>query len=362
MDSINEPVAVPMFKVYPSKIVTYASIESGGKTFRRNNKINAIPTLTGSRIHISKRSQRNISNAIDYISLISPTKSKYDERLNKRVNFQITFVTLTLSADQVHTTLELKKHLLNQFFIEVKKKYNVTHYVWRFEQQRNFNAHFHIVLNQYINAFELRELWNRLQNKLGYVDQYRKNMERYHKEGFRLRLDLIDVWTMEAQEKAYQNGLKTHWSSPNSTDIHSVINIKRLSQYLQKYFSKGIEKNRYHILRSSDTLPSPIRASSPSVSSNAIKFLRKQVSIGRLWGCDQELSNAKGISDIITTEIDDELNIIRNSGTVYTHSERYFTVYYLDFDDLKRLGLHKLSCMLLNHIIDTFGVGNNYSP
>ena len=42
--------------------------------------------------------------------------------------------------------------------------------------------------------------------------------------------------------KSYDYGQKTDWSSPNSTDVKSVKNVRNLANYLAKYLTKNISK------------------------------------------------------------------------------------------------------------------------
>ena len=76
------------------------------------------------------------------------------------------------------------------------------------------------------------------------IDEYKREQEEFHKDGFRLRSDMIEYWPEEAQRKAYEFGKFTNWNEPNTIDIHSVKNIKNLAAYLIKYMSKNEEGRR----------------------------------------------------------------------------------------------------------------------
>ena len=80
----------------------------------------------------------------------------------------------------------------------------------------------------------------------------------FHAKGFRPRPELFETWSLEQQGKAYDNGMRTNWTNPNTTDIHSVERINDLAAYLIKYMSKKEEGKR------------------------EIK--------GKIWGCSQNLS------------------------------------------------------------------------
>ena len=124
--------------------------------------------------------------------------------------------------------MEIKAKCLNQFLIEIGKYNYISNYVWRAEYQKNGNIHFHILVNHYMCWRELQYRWNRIINKLGYVDRYQENMKNWHKEGFKVRPELLGKWDAKAQLKAWKEGEKMNWRSPNSTDIHSIQNISNI--------------------------------------------------------------------------------------------------------------------------------------
>jgi hypothetical protein len=136
-------------------------------------------------------------------------KKTVKERVyGKTISFQLAFITLTLPSIQIHTDHEITSQCLNQFLIELKKKFSVSRFVWRAEKQANGNIHYHIIVNNFVPWNDLRNSWNRIVNKLGYVDRF--------------------------QEK---NGRK----QPNSTDVHSTRKVRDLKNYLSKYMSKTEE-------------------------------------------------------------------------------------------------------------------------
>jgi hypothetical protein len=83
------------------------------------------------------------------------------------------------------------------------KKINT--YIWKAELQKNGQIHYHITTPTFINYQEIRDKWNNLQRSAGLLDKY-------------------------IEAKGHANA--------NSTDVHSVKNIKDLSAYLIKYIAK----------------------------------------------------------------------------------------------------------------------------
>lgn len=188
---------------------------------------------------ISKKVGKKMNTAIDWLIEIAKEKTFRTYKNKRQYKFKINFITLTLPSKQVHSDTDIKNKLLNQLLIEAKRKWQIKNYIWKAEPQKNGNIHFHLTTDQFIPHTELRDTWNRIINKLGYVENYSDIMKQWHKDGFRLRKDLVNNWNISAQKKAYQRGMASDWISPNSTDIHSVKNIGNLSAYLKKYYTKN---------------------------------------------------------------------------------------------------------------------------
>lgn len=166
-------------------------------------------------------------------------------RIGSRGQRKPTFVTLTLPSQQQHDDNYIKKYLLDNFTRKAKRDWNVKHITWRAEPQKNGNIHFHLLFDHYVDWKLIRGNWNRILAKKGYIKQYQNNMKEFHKNGFTPRPELFKYWSLEAQKKAYQHGIDTNWTNPNSTDIHALYNIKSVGSYICKYMTKGIEEAQY---------------------------------------------------------------------------------------------------------------------
>lgn len=122
---------------------------------------------------------------------------------------QLTFVTLTISDHTKKVSgKEAHKLLLSPFLDWLRKTKKVNTYVWKAELQKNGQLHYHITTPDFIHWRELRDKWNELQKKNGFLDAY------YEKKG--------------------------HYDA-NSTDVHKVYKIKDVEAYLIKEIAKGIQ-------------------------------------------------------------------------------------------------------------------------
>jgi hypothetical protein len=157
---------------------------------------------------LSDKSKQKVKRAVKYLLYYTTEKTAYNYKTQSRFKFKLNFLTLTLSSKQIHTDNEIKSGLLNQFFVECRKKWGITNYIWKAEKQVNGNVHFHIICDKFIPWNELRQTWNRIQNKYGYIDQFY---------------------------------LKYHHRNPNSTDIHSLKKVNNPAAYILKYISKDLK-------------------------------------------------------------------------------------------------------------------------
>jgi len=282
---------------------------------------------------VSKIAKRKINRAVDYLVLLSSTTKAHSNYSGRFFNFKVGFITLTLPSKQIHTDNEIKEKCLNQFLVEVRKRYHVKNYIWRAELQKNGNIHFHIIVDKFIYWNELRDRWNRIINKLGYVDRYRENMKKYHSEGFQVRKDLLSKWPKESQYNAYLKGKKTDFNSPNSTDVHSIKKIHNIKLYISKYLTKNEEKE--------------IEKDCEIDSERFIK--------GRIWSCNVELSNVKGARLSVDNDLQEEIEFAQKTLKPYEINEPYFSIYFIDIFKLQEIGCQRLYNLFLNYLFDEFG-------
>lgn len=179
----------------------------------------------------------------------------YCELENRSIDDFLTFVTLTLSAKQSHNDLEIKRELLNPFLIYAKRKWGVKTFIWKAEPQKNENIHFHLIFDRKVHWREIRDTWNGLQDRIGYLTEFEK------KHGHR---------------------------DPNSTDIHSLYKDKKgntlfsVAAYMAKYISKNEESDR------------PL--------------------LGRVWGCSDNLKLLQNFTDYSDNELSEIWNFFKSIG------------------------------------------------
>lgn len=273
------------------------------------NDPTAMPEDTRSHGLMSFKANKRVRLAIDWMIHLAKEKPLYSAEKKSNFTFKINFITLTLPSKQKHSDNEIKSKLLNQFLTELRHKYKVVNYLWRAEAQANGNIHFHIVCDTFIPWRTLRTDWNRITEKLGYVSKFHEN---------------------------------TGKSDPNSTDIHSVNQIKNLSGYLAKYCSKN---SKGYVVMATKAQAGPYRPpcfltyKHPKLAAKP-KFFR-QIH-GKLWGLSNNLSKYQSAKTEVFGRIEVELNWLRQKKASCIKYMDMATVYLISVTELAKLKCHAL--------------------
>lgn len=313
---------IPSFSLHPDELYIYGKKEWLKEPNTRS--INSLQNLINNQTHgkLSTKARQKAKRAIKYLLTQATTKKVYNPKFRTQFNFKVNFITLTLSSTQQHSTQVIKRVLLNQFFIEAKKKWGLENYVWRYEKQKNGNAHFHILSDKFIPWLELRETWNRIQNKLGYTAAYQ---QKYHKK------------------------------SPNSTDIHSLKKVKNVYKYVTKYMTKAKNINNVKVHRSESLIKEKTEKIEQSVSNGAKQYLGRLTSNGREWACSRNLSNITGARDEYNGEYTLELEKLRKSQATKEVVKDYVSMYYFNTKELNENDYPKLNSLLNSYLALIFG-------
>lgn len=162
---------VVLFK--PDKIVIYKPI-LGIRKHKAENIINDINKQAKKRNGEMSRHTRNYCQQLLFNWLLTlhfaPSYYTIKERTHRHC---ATAITLTLSQKQHHDDKYIKRHLLDRFIVELKRKFNCKHYFWRAETQANGNIHFHIICDVFVHKNTVAKLWNTIQYDNGYLNNYK---------------------------------------------------------------------------------------------------------------------------------------------------------------------------------------------
>nr|WP_321356644.1 hypothetical protein [uncultured Draconibacterium sp.] len=244
----NGLTSYPALSVSPVGLTAYRlSVDANGNSPQKLKGIKP-PEMNLEKGFLSKKGQKSIRNAV-YWFLYSVDKNIIIQGKGRK---KVGFFTLTLPSKQVHSDKQIKKECLNQMLTELRADYNVKKYIWKAEKQENGNIHFHILTDTFLPVIEMRDKWNRIINKLGYVYEYSKRMKKM--SGAEYTALRIQQYTKKHSKKpdsreiakylkAYDRGCNEKWRNPNSIDIESLKKVKNIGAYIGKYMSKEHKEN-----------------------------------------------------------------------------------------------------------------------
>lgn len=266
---------IAKFKAH--SVVTYGKSTSYTTAKATQTNLNSLANLgkvneTGYNGYMSDATRRHVKgimeNLLIAIELNTSMKFPFVTGQEKPLNeVYPTFVTLSLPFKQWHDDNDLKREVFTPFMQEIIRNWNVKCYLWVAETQKNGNIHFHVLIDRGIPAVRLRQIWNKHLDKEGfeYVKSYALIQKHIYRNGYVFRQEMLDQRLIKERERAifekrkfgvkekkeikakeetrqkeaYKKGISSNWRDPNSTDIHSIKNIKKLTAYIAKYMTKA---------------------------------------------------------------------------------------------------------------------------
>ena len=304
---------------------------------------------------VSKKAVKRLYTAMDWLLLIA--RNKWAENMhNHRVfKYKLGLLTLTLPSEQKHTDNEIKHKALNNFFTQMRSKYELQNYLWKAEKQKNGNIHFHIVIDKYVEHSAIRSIWNKILDNLGYIESYRANQKAFHKNGFTPRPELFKHWSLKSQIEAYKSGQVTNWSNPSSTvDIHSLKKVRNAKAYLAKYLTKNSDVyNAFKDAKSAAVSANGGNSLEPDIAQSLYDSIKKKLQVqGNIWYISQSLSKLKQVNVSVSEELQSELSIIENMFPDKVIQKDFCTVFALDIYQLVSAGLTNMCNSVRNYIIE----------
>lgn len=337
----------PCFSLSPNQLTFYNEV-----TKKKENKetgiselvsissgnSNSLSNLLNSKFtgfNISSNAYRNLRKKISWLYQLS--KSRHVKTYNGKdiYSFKMAFITLTLPSLQKHSTSFITEHCLNQFLTEVRQRTKMNNYVWRLEFQKNGNVHYHLATDTYLDYFFVREIWNRILDKYGYVQEYQNKHKAMSLSQYVANSDSKYQTSYDTLVKRYAKGCSEQWTNPPSVDVKSVINGKSIEFYLSKYFAK-------------DSTDNPIKNDLDNEENS--KGLR-------LWFCSRSLSRLKSISDYVFDFKVDFKVLFAQVENVRKVFLKYCTVFYFNLKDLKAFERKTIEMLFKAHANSV-----NYQP
>lgn len=166
-------------------------------------------TYTGT---LKAGAKKRLIKAIDFMVMSTQQRDIYNPVRRKKQPFQIGFVTLTVySTNRNITGKEAHKTCLEPFIKWMRQVHGCKSYIWKAELQKRGQIHYHLTTDVFIHWKAIRDKWNELQQRAGYLDAF------HAKYG--------------------------HWDA-NSIDVHSTKSKLGLSGYLVKEIAKNFQNEK----------------------------------------------------------------------------------------------------------------------
>lgn len=275
--------------------------------------------IRGNPFLLSKASKRRLQDRVTAMYRLSTPRTIRTQNNKLIYNFRCGFLTLTLPAKQVHSDVEIKEKALNQLMVELRKNYKVENYVWKAELQANENIHFHIVLDRYVDFYAIRRRWNRILDKLGYIEAYQERMNSQSFFDYYTNARKYNNNLSEAEAKIrYKKGLETNWANAPTVDIRVIKTEKDVAIYMSKYISKDIvekDKEKY--------------------TEDEQRLLERGADFGRSWFCSRSLSRLNTAFSFDLNKVENILDVIENAEGSKFFMGDFFRVWYFRYNQLE---------------------------
>lgn len=278
---------------------------------------------------MSRKAKNRLKTALNWLVSCSARRTVMIDRQHKVVNFQVSFITLTLPTKQMHSHSEIKSRCLNLFLQNLRKKYGVHNYVWKAELQKNGNIHFHLSIDKPIHYMAIRRHWNMAISKLGYIQEYAKTFIGMSFSEYCYWQGQKGIYDIKKLKKSYKSGVNTNWSNPNTTDVKSVKNVNNWASYMAKYMAKPCaDKNKSGII--ADSL---------------------EELTGRVWYCSVSISKLGALKMVWTFELQKIIQKFAKHQSVFKLEFDWCKLLYFNIKTLSSELRSFLREHLLNHAL-----------
>lgn len=130
----------------------------------------------------------------------------YSQEKEKWFPFRLNFVTLTLTnSTKVITAKEGHRDLLKPWLRYMRDKCDLGDYVWKAEQQKNGQLHYHLGTGTFLPQNLVRWKWNKEAKKAGLLEKFAKQYGHFN---------------------------------PPSTEVLSIVHVQDAKSYIAKEFAK----------------------------------------------------------------------------------------------------------------------------
>jgi hypothetical protein len=269
---------------------------------------------------LSRKSISGIKNSIYALLWLSDCNTFIDDYVVTHTYKKISFITLTLPAKQSHPDVWIKKHILNQFLVELRRDKTNFLYVWRSEKQKQGNIHIHLLINNYYDKFTLQKQWNRLLDKANYIEEFSNKFSSMSFDDYCSYMQTYYKSPISKCLQSFNNGKATKWRNPPSTHIQSLHSVGNISAYISKEMTKENQCLK-----------------------DGTQFNWDYPLSGKNWSCSEKLTEKSSYSGEISTRIQQDLTNLQKIYSDKVFKNDFITHYSLSPHMYKQLKLNDLN-------------------
>lgn len=189
---------------------------------------------------LSYKASRRLINAVNWLVASARSKTIYDKSTGKKYSFKVNFVTLTLpTTEHEITDHHFKSVLLHNFINTCRNAHKMRNFVWKVETQKNGNIHAHFTTDTFIHWRDLRTVWNNILQNHGIIGKYQHRHRQMSFDDYAAEYTAQYKGDQSRLRKAYDSGVSSDWTDPNTTDVHAVWKVDDVAGYLAKYMGKN---------------------------------------------------------------------------------------------------------------------------
>ncbi len=255
---------------------------------------------------MSGGSMKKLTRAITVMAMAFKPRTIYNPHLQRYISHHLSFITLTIAAHKNISARDAYNNCLAPFLQWMRRDGRIKYgdkYLWKVENQKRGQIHYHIITPAWIDKTRLQEKWNELLHKHRYTDEYAK--------------------------------AKGHFKAP-SARIEAVHKKQNTAGYLAKAIiaemAKAVDARELEIRKE---VRAEIEAGTFDVSCDP-EYLedwearRRIYEDGRLngktWDCCDDLAGVKYFTIPLTPDHVDLLDQLRLKGGIREKGDEYWTL------------------------------------
>ena len=172
--------------------------------------------------------------------------------------------------------------------------------------------HFHLITDVFIQYQALRKRWNRILEKLSYIEPYTLRMssmsfEEYFENGRKYNPELRRTTALDR----YKRGMREKWKNPNSVDTRAIKTPRDVAVYMTKYMTKQ-----------------------PTELANDESLLERGSEFGRAWFCSRSLSRLQTYHRMSLSQAQELIDFVYKGESTKEIIGDFFRVIYFRISEL----------------------------